>query len=199
MRIAVAETFEADARQPLFAKFLRFLIVDAAVLQAGDDVLQRTAPWHQGFCLEHVAGAFVDADQLFAEHLDAARRRLQQTCTDVEQSRFAAAGRPHDRNEFSRRNRQCSVGDSGIALRAIVLGNKSAGNVVEKKCWRHSWDSPARPNVGALRETIKRNMMNTKEYGTTNCRRAPKGARVLWLMKIAYLYLAFAFLTKSLV
>ncbi len=137
MRITVAEALQADSRQPFFTQLARLGFIGFAILQAGDDILQRTAPRHQRFSLEHVTGAAVDAEQRFAKHLDAAGRRLQQTGADIQQGRFTAAGRPDHGNEFTRRNRQIGVSDCGVTLGAIVFGDEGATDVVEMESWNH--------------------------------------------------------------
>ena len=73
VRIALLEAGEADAIEPLPRALFRFAAIDAREFQTGEHVVERVAPGHQRFGLEHVAGAAVDAGKRFAEHANVAR------------------------------------------------------------------------------------------------------------------------------
>ncbi len=77
MRIALAETAQADALQPLVGSLECLGALHAAEFEPRRNVGARGTPRHQRFGLEQVAGLWIEPGERRAEHLDASRRRLQ--------------------------------------------------------------------------------------------------------------------------
>ena len=109
MRIAVPECAasptRASQRAPARASWLRRRRGNSS---PSVDVVERAAPRHQRVGLEHVAGSRVDAGKRLAERAHFARRRCEQSGRDVEQRRFAAAGRARRPTRIRRRRRPAS-------------------------------------------------------------------------------------------
>jgi hypothetical protein len=68
--IAIAETGETDAGEPVVRLRNRRAAIDAVELEPGGDVGERVAPRDQRIGLEHVPGARVDAGERRAENAD---------------------------------------------------------------------------------------------------------------------------------
>src|SRR5262249_61394163 len=79
---------------------------DAGGLEPDRDVLQRRLPWEQRLRLEEIAGLAVEPGERRAEDVDATGRGRDKPGGDVEQGRFAAAGRADDGHELAGGNRK---------------------------------------------------------------------------------------------
>ena len=101
MRIAVAETIEADARKPRLRLCARFRRRHAGDLEANRDILERGFPRKQGIGLKQITRPAVQRVERLAENPDRPRRRRPQPGCDIQQRRFSAAGRPDDRDELA--------------------------------------------------------------------------------------------------
>src|SRR5207247_4238952 len=109
----------------------------AAKFQAGNDVPYGISPRHKRLGLEHVARARVDPAERASEHGYRAGRGLEQSGSDIEQSRLAAARGAHHRNEFTLTDGERRIADGGIALRRIVSRQEGAGDALEREDGRH--------------------------------------------------------------
>ena len=137
VRIAIFESCETDAAEP-FPRTLRALITrDVMELEAGDDVRERAAPRHQRFGLEHVSRARVDPGERRAVDEHPSCRRREQARGDVQERRFAAAGRPDDRHEFAGRDGERRILDGDITARAIASGERATDAIERQRSAFH--------------------------------------------------------------
>src|SRR5262245_47246187 len=135
VRIARAELGEADAGKPGPRALARERAGDAGGLEPDRHVLQRRLPRKQRLRLEQVTGLAVEAGERRAEDLDAARRGRNEPGGDVEQGRFAAAGRADDGDELTGGNRKGGTLDRRVG--AAVGEPEGHGDLRERDGGRH--------------------------------------------------------------
>src|SRR3954469_5235550 len=102
MRITMTMSRKAYSREPVLCPTDRFVPRHAPELEACGDVVQARAPRHQRFRLEQVTGLAIESGERLAQHLCASCRWFEQSDRNVQQGRFAASRRTHDRDEFPR-------------------------------------------------------------------------------------------------
>src|SRR5437773_6004326 len=136
--VALAESGEANAVQPGVTPFKSLFPRHAAKFQTGNDIFYGVAPRHERLGMEHLARARVDPAERASEHGYRAGRGLEQSGSDVEQGRLAAARGAHHRNEFTLTDDERGIADGGIALRRIVSRQEGAADTLEREDGGHS-------------------------------------------------------------
>ena len=84
-------------------------VAHAGGLETDRDVLERGLPGKQRLGLKQIAGLPVEAGERRTENVGTSAGRRNQPGRDVEQGRFAAAGRPDDGDELAVGDRERGV------------------------------------------------------------------------------------------
>src|SRR5712692_116355 len=116
MRVAVLETGQPDARDPIARALARLSFSLAAEQRAGDDVAEHILPREDRVSLEDIADARVDALHGLAHHLHRTFARPLQAGDETQGGGFATAGRPNHGEELAVGDRQVDVTDRGVGL-----------------------------------------------------------------------------------
>src|SRR6266700_6685742 len=135
VRIARVELGEADAGKPGPRELARKRASDARGLEPDGDVLQRRLPWEQRLSLEEITGLAVEPGERRPEDVDAAGRGRDEPGGDVEQGRFAAAGRADDGHELAGGNRKGGTLDRRVG--AAASEPEGHGHLRERDGGRH--------------------------------------------------------------
>ena len=105
--IGVLEAGEPDQLDLLLRALDRLLLRERALgFDTEDDVAEDRAPRQQAGLLEHHRPVRTGCVDLAAVEREAAARDRDEPVDGVQERRLAAAGRPHDRDELARADRQ---------------------------------------------------------------------------------------------
>jgi hypothetical protein len=115
VRIAFAEVGQAHAGEPVLRAPACLVAAYAGSLEPDRNILERGLPWKQRVGLEKIAGLAVEPGEPRTENVDLARRRRDQPGGNIEQGRFAAAGRADNGNELTIGDRERGALDRRIA------------------------------------------------------------------------------------
>src|SRR5439155_19776183 len=108
MREGVGESFEADQAHE-FVHLLSFLLKHAARDEASLDVATNRQPGKQVGILKNQTPFGARAGNRFSTHLKLTRVGGVKAGDEAKESGFAASARSHERNQFSRRDRERHV------------------------------------------------------------------------------------------